>query len=79
YDGTPNVACNTKKRSSPFSAAGFYKKRRYGLLAHLVCPPYRCHERTPWGIMAIAPDQLDALRPHLLRFAQLQLRDTALA
>lgn len=29
--------------------------------------------------MAIAPDQLDALRPHLLRFAQLQLRDTALA
>ena len=29
--------------------------------------------------MAIAPDQLHALRSHLLRFAQLQLRDTALA
>lgn len=29
--------------------------------------------------MAIAPEQLNALRPHLLRFAQLQLRDTALA
>ncbi|CAH0447643.1 hypothetical protein LMG10661_03710 [Ralstonia syzygii subsp. syzygii] len=29
--------------------------------------------------MAIAPEQLDALRPHLLRFAQLQLRDPALA
>ncbi|MGA4421838.1 sigma-70 family RNA polymerase sigma factor [Ralstonia nicotianae] len=29
--------------------------------------------------MTIAPEQLDALRPHLLRFAQLQLRDPALA
>ena len=29
--------------------------------------------------MAITPDQLEALRPHLQRFAQLQLRDTALA
>ncbi len=35
--------------------------------------------RQLWGNMAIAPEQLDALRPHLLRFAQLQLRDPALA